>query len=259
MQNRYAGDVGDFGKFGFLRYLLALGEWRLGVGWYLFPDEKHTDDGRFIQYIGKSFFSECDADLHEKLKRIVQNSRSVFALERSGILDDNTLYYSECVDFYRQFPGQKKEHKEKRLELRECWLDDAVKRLNKCNAIFLDPDNGLEVHSCPKLSQAKSGKYAYYSEIKALFRGKEICIIYHHLNRHKNHGSHQKQMKDRAISLRREIDPSGKIFAIRYRPYSPRAFFVLCNQQSEELIQHGIKRFMETPWNAHWDSFYKEN
>ena len=37
MQNRYAGDVGDFGKIGLLRQLAAAG-YHIGVNWYLAPD-----------------------------------------------------------------------------------------------------------------------------------------------------------------------------------------------------------------------------
>lgn len=258
MQNRYAGDIGDFGKFGFLRSLLGSSEWRLGVVWYLFPDEKQTADGRFTQYLDKTHFKECDTDLHDKLARIVQGSRSVSALEQSGILSDNTLYYSECVDFYHKFPGQEKENKERRLVSRERWLKNAVERLKVCDAIFLDPDNGLEVVSCPK-SYAKSGKYAYYSEVRELFQNKEICIIYHHLNRHGKHGPHHKQITDRVIDLRREIEPSGRIFAIRCRPYSPRAYFVLCTKESDGEIHRRIKIFIQTRWRMYWDNLYEES
>lgn len=37
MQNRFAGDIGDYGKYGLLRALAKL-PLRLGVIWYLTPD-----------------------------------------------------------------------------------------------------------------------------------------------------------------------------------------------------------------------------
>ena len=37
MQNRYAGDIGDFGKLGLLRTLYAAG-FSVGVNWYLNPN-----------------------------------------------------------------------------------------------------------------------------------------------------------------------------------------------------------------------------
>jgi len=39
MQNRYVGDIGDLLKLGILRALSP--GYRLGVAWWLFPDERH--------------------------------------------------------------------------------------------------------------------------------------------------------------------------------------------------------------------------
>ena len=49
MQNRYTGDIGDFAKYGLLR-ALSKGK-RLGVAWYLYPDEEDNTDGRHIDYL----------------------------------------------------------------------------------------------------------------------------------------------------------------------------------------------------------------
>lgn len=257
MQNRYVGDIGDFGKFGFLRNLVGSVDWKLGVVWYLFPDENHNDDGRFIKYLNKSEFSNCDVDLHVKLEKIVSAERSIFALEKAEILSPNTVYYSETVDFYKQFPGQTKINKEKRLKYREKWLSEALKKTQQCNAIFLDPDNGLEIDSCRKLTQKRTGKYAYFNEIKELFKDKNICIIYHHLNRHRVHGTHADQISNRVISLRQKINPTGKIFAIRYK-HSPRAYFMLCSKSVESDVQQRIKTFLKSNWARHWDNYYEE-
>lgn len=51
MQNRYTGDIGDFAKYGLLR---ALGEGnKLGIVWYLYPDESHNEDGKHTAYLTK--------------------------------------------------------------------------------------------------------------------------------------------------------------------------------------------------------------
>ena len=41
MQDRYTGDIGDFGKLGLLRVLQAQGL-TIGVNWYLTPDKAIT-------------------------------------------------------------------------------------------------------------------------------------------------------------------------------------------------------------------------
>lgn len=55
MQDRYAGDLGDFLKFGLLQHLCGgdsnAAALQLGVVWYLVPDECHNDDGKHIAYL----------------------------------------------------------------------------------------------------------------------------------------------------------------------------------------------------------------
>ncbi len=57
MQDRYVGDVGDFGKYGLLRSLCRGDEHgaalRLGVLWYRFDGDDSTaaNDGRHTDYL----------------------------------------------------------------------------------------------------------------------------------------------------------------------------------------------------------------
>jgi hypothetical protein len=76
MQNRYAGDVGDFMKFGLLRHLAAPPEaggagLSVGLNWYLAPDEDHNADGKHIAYLDPSnrqhqSLAACNSDLMER-------------------------------------------------------------------------------------------------------------------------------------------------------------------------------------------------
>jgi len=59
MQDRYAGDVGDFGKFGMLRCIENTGL-RVGVNWYLVGDESHNNDGKHIGYLEDDKYRGCD-------------------------------------------------------------------------------------------------------------------------------------------------------------------------------------------------------
>ena len=91
MQNRYVGDVGDFGKYGLLRALcLPDGDknpaLKLGVVWYLTSDETHNNDGRHIGYLEPTpenllAFRACDPDLYDGLRKIVSTgNRNVSAV-----------------------------------------------------------------------------------------------------------------------------------------------------------------------------------
>jgi len=257
MQDRYAGDVGDFGKFSLLKFLFSREGYQLGVVWYLFPDESTNADGKHTDYVTKTPFLACDEHLCKKLSSIVSTERSVRSLAQGKLLKKDTVYFSEQLDFHLSHPTQSKADKTFRESHRENWLRRAVATMASCNVVFLDPDNGLEIDSCKKRSQLKAGKYTYYSEVTALARGKLVCVIYHHLNRHKNHGPHEFQIQYRTQELRRRVAPDGAIFALRYRPYSPRAYFLLTSKRAESTIRTKVKDFMRGPCGVHWDNYFE--
>jgi len=255
MQDRYAGDVGDFGKFALLRYLFVNTSHKIGVIWYLFPDESHNNDGGHIGYVNERRFLDCDKDLCERLKKVLAGKRSVASLEKAGLLPDDTVYFSELLDFHLRYSSQSHKDKEERELRRKDWLKNANQSILDCNVVFLDPDNGLQIASCPKINQIRSGKFSYYSDISVLSKDKHVCVIYHHLNRHINHGTHSDQIKTRVGELREQIKPTGQIFALRFRPYSPRAYFILTDSQEESTMKKRIRDFLQSPCSKHWDSY----
>lgn len=75
MQDRYAGDVGDFVKLGLLR-AISPGKW-LSVAWYRFPDESHNGDGRHVGHLDQQQKYEA---LDPHLKDVVNRERSIASL-----------------------------------------------------------------------------------------------------------------------------------------------------------------------------------
>jgi hypothetical protein len=254
MQDRYAGDVGDFGKFGLLRHLLHAQAWRLGVVWYLYPDEQHNADGRHIAYLDKAAFRDCDAALHEALAGVVRRGRSVAALQRAALLPRDTVYYDAPLDFHLRFAGRQRAGREARRRARQDWLRSACEMTRVCDALFVDPDNGLEIASCAHRHLVCAGKYAFYDEIAQLAAGKALCVVYHHLNRSGRHGGHAAQIRRRMLELRTRVRPHGAIFALRYRAYSPRAYFLLCDGQCDKFVAERLDEMMRGPWAPHWDN-----
>ena len=49
MQNRYVGDIGDYGKYSLLK-ALAGSDLSLGILWYLNEAEEENGDGRYTTY-----------------------------------------------------------------------------------------------------------------------------------------------------------------------------------------------------------------
>ena len=86
MQNRYVGDIGDYLKLGILRALSP--GYRMGIAWWLYPDESHNRDGRHIGYLHRpDRWQHYDPKLFDALAQIVSTGhRDIRALEEVGLL-----------------------------------------------------------------------------------------------------------------------------------------------------------------------------
>ena len=172
MQDRYAGDVGDFGKIGLLKCLQAQG-FNIGVNWYRVPTLKaeKNKDGLFKQDDGKylvpASIAECDLPLAKKLTEIATGNRSVEAIQKADLIP-NAVYYSDYLT----------------VEDRARWHEKAKETLSGADLVFMDPDNGLLVDSVGKNS-ARSIKYAFYEEVKDYFDSGKSVLVYNHRCRKK--------------------------------------------------------------------------
>lgn len=208
MQNRYAGDIGDFVKLALLRALAPDGG--LGVCWYLFPDESHNSDGKHTAYLNRpERWRHLDPELFDALTRVVAKDRSVAALERSGVL--GAVYHSEPAPG-RDAPASV------RSELRHRWFEGVLAGLAGTQIVFADPDNGLVDDGPERRRRPVFGKQMPLSEALRLTEGR-TGVIYHHNTRYA--GGH-----DREVGFWRErLGPDT--LAVRASAYSCRTFFIV--------------------------------
>ncbi len=228
MQNRYAGDIGDYGKLGLLRSLSRTGL-RIGVNWYLTPDEDHNGDGRYTDY---DSFRSCDEELWQKLMEIAAGQRSVAALENADLLD--AAYYHEVLDLGKTTD---------RSRVRERWHSDALARLADADIVFLDPDNGLMVKSAERTSRAN--KYVELAEIADYCRRRASVIWYQHKARYQN--SHYRD-QFRGILGREEFRNMSGI-GLMFTRVSQRYYFILTQPEHRDIIRGQVDCFLESPWN----------
>lgn len=128
MQDRYAGDVGDFVKLGLLR-ALSSGR-RLGVAWYRYPDESHNGDGRHITYLDQpQRYEHLDPVLFSHLRNITRDARSINSL--LPVLED-AVSSDESVDSSMVAPRE-------RRNWRTAWFQRVMERLSTCDLVFADP------------------------------------------------------------------------------------------------------------------------
>lgn len=236
MQNRYAGDVGDFGKLGLLRFLEKQ-ELKIGVNWYLTADETHNDDGKFVQYTTNKAYVGCDDDLINALSSIIENNvRSVSALEEKNLLK-NSSYYAEEI----KCPSQAIK------EFRASWHKEALAQLKDSDIVFLDPDNGLLPKTKSKGSK-KSIKYVFPEEIIDYYEQGHSVIFY-------NHRTHEKEN----IYLERFHDlfqseelRNAEKKVLTFCRYSLRDYVFIIQPKHSKTINNAILHFLETNWQRHF-------
>lgn len=256
MQDCYVGDIGDFGKYGLLRALAAHGL-RLGVVWYLNPDEagqteegEITGDGSLIKYLreDKARLRECDPCLYDTLQEMVleDNDRRVAAVRQRGILPDSTTYHESPLSF-THMPGIGQDAKQTRLDHRAHWLETALEVTEGSDVVFLDPDNGLAGKSAgPHTKQGQ--KFAYMSEVGRWIDRGQSTIVYHHCGRQA--GGMDRLASNWASHLRSELNPDW-VRTLCFHRQSARFYFILgCGEQAQALNM-AVDAFMESPWASH--------
>jgi hypothetical protein len=120
MQDRYAGDIGDYFKFALLRCLEpGASRQTLGVAWYRVPNEQGNEDGKYTLYTeNPDYWRGLCLAIFTELARIARDGagRSVAALQATGLLG-KTVFHSDYV------PTPAAAHRERE---RGKWFKDVV-------------------------------------------------------------------------------------------------------------------------------------
>ncbi|MBE0580150.1 hypothetical protein [Devosia sp.] len=208
MQNRYAADIGDYIKLALLRHLSA-GR-KLGIAWYLYPDEGHNGDGKHTRYLSDSErWRALDPSLFDALGTVASGTRSVAALQASGAIQATAICNRPIVS-----DALSKD----RSAARASWFAHNLTELEQCDLVLADPDNGIIDDSDHRRGQPGFGKQMPLSEVLALAAGRS-AVIYHHNTRFK--GGHHKEVDHWLAQL------GLNAIAVRANAYSCRTFFIV--------------------------------
>ena len=251
MQNRYVGDIGDFGKYGLLRYLVGMFDCekrlRLGVLWYLVSDEFHNNDGAKTQYLFQSDsvqFEACDSPLYQALRSVVTtSSRSVEATQGLNVLPPDTAFAAEPLVMT---PNGKRKTVQNRLERRQRWVERSHKATETCDIVFADPDNGLE---CPSVQphDLRGPKYAFIEDLSPIIARGQSLVVYHHTCRK---GTAEAQVRSKLRALRLGANQSA--FGLLFRRGSSRAFLIFPVDEHKRLLKDRVRSMLDSPWNKHF-------
>ncbi len=228
MQNKFVGDVGDFGKYGLLRTLCGR-DLRLGVVWCFVRD-------RGIEYLERpGRFKDCDASLFEALDQLVRSCRRrLETVEESEILPEGTVFCRQPVPT--------------RLEKRKAWAHQASEETKHCDLVFLDPDNGLRAD--PLIGDKVSARYVYYKDLEPFLRQSQTLVIYHDLGRVRKEAE-KTEVDSHASALRSRGNIVGDIWALRWGAFLRRAYFIITNGREADL-EPRIRALLSGRWGQHF-------
>ncbi len=200
MQDRWVGNVGDFGKIALLRHLM--GGRRLAICWYVTRQRNEpARDDRYFAYLERpDEFRHFAPEIYDALRAIVHGARpdpsGITALQASGLLE-GALYHSIVVP--------------QRVLRRKSWGEELVRAIDDADFVFLDPDNGLQ-------GKRLTPKHVALAEIAALRRPQRMIILG---QRQSGRRSEPKYLAECMRSL-----GCARIELIRFRLVSSRFYIV---------------------------------
>jgi len=213
---------------------LAGSDLRLGVNWYLNGDEETNSDGKFVRYYRLRFM---DPQLFDSLVAVGSSeSRGVAKLERSNLVPRGSIFYS------RPLPRRELGFAQRGAARRQ-WFANGFEALQTANIVFCDPDNGIASSRISE-SSTQASKYALASEIDTHLDAGQSVIVYQHQTRRK--GGVEAEIQHWAA---RFVPRCPSAFAVVFRPYSVRIYFVLPSECHRHLLRERTTSMIAGGWS----------
>jgi hypothetical protein len=214
MQDKYVGDINDYYKFLFLDEILP-NNTKLGINWFYHKIEREdNNDGK------KSIPDYIEDKFSIELKKIY---KSIKSLEKCNFYGYKVKFYSEVLE-----PNFN----------RNNWFSNSRSKLNECDVIFCDPDNGIEVASYGVLNKI-AHKFIYINEIEKYYEDSKNIIIYQHLSRMK----FEKFCEEKVLNIINNTKIKSEEIEIFYNEKKSVIFIVINNPNSNIKFNSNIKYF----------------
>lgn len=259
MQDRYTGDVGDFAKYGLLRYLVGdpPEHIRLGIHWCLtLPEDNNDGDDRsYLADVAE--FQQSDPPLYAFLQTIQRGDelqpnelpREVNTIEEGPVFADDTLFFNEILSF-DGFPEGYAAAIQQRLTHRQAWLYRAVCKLMDAKIVFFDPDMGFE-RGEPR-HRNEGPKYTYYDELELYVNRGQTLVVYQTGNRERGGVEHHLRNLMRILK-QQHGDRIGVPYCCKFRRGRTRSFIILPVGETGDLVRASAVAMMANPlWQPHF-------
>ena len=233
MKNQYFGDVGDYGKYGLLRYLAGYGI-TIAINWYLTADDE-SNDGNIRGYFAKEKNRIYDPELFDVLKAMCDRKQKDVSLFATLRMIPSAIYFNKTVEPVLSTLTRS----EKRAE-RERWHREAHDACGGAILVFLDPDNGLR--SGTPSAKKDSVKYVYSSEAADYYERGQDVVYYCHKGRRTD------AQWEKAKHLMQADCPSAVLMGVTYHRGTQRSYIFVIHPEREHLYRDLLNSFLETKW-----------
>ena len=242
MKNQYIGDIGDYGKYGLLRFLAKSGI-KIGINWYLTKNDG-SSDGRFTEYLKHPEERIYDPELFDALQRITNlPDKNIKMIEQSGIIPK--------ADFYSDFLNSQVLKPNARALNRELWFNNSTLILGDADIIFADPDNGISYRKSARTKD--SDKFILPEEVSYYYHGGKNVVFYCHKGRRK-----QDAWELAKIQIREYIR-DAQILAVTYHRGTQRSYIFVLHPDCYLKYEQILTDFLASDWGRmfSWEPIQK--
>ena len=239
MKNQYVGDIGDYGKYGLLRFIASRGI-KIGVNWYL-TENDGSSDGKFTDYLKCPEERIYDEKLFDALQGIAgRPDKTVNMIEQAGLIP-GAVFYSETL----RSSSLKLNERE---ESRKTWFDNTSELFNAVDLLFADPDNGI---SYKKSARTKdSEKFIFPEEVEKYYeRGKDVVFYCHR-------GRRSQADWEKAKVQIKEYIRDAQVLAVTCHRGTQRSYIFVLHPDCFLKYKQILTDFLKSPWEKMftWES-----
>ena len=231
MKNQYVCDIGDYGKYGLLRFLAGHGI-KIGVNWYLTKNDESAD-GKFTDYLMRPEERIYDPELFDVLQEVAgRPDKTVNMIEQAGIIP------GAC--FFGEYLKSSSLEVHAREMVRRLWFNNSTLLLKDADLIFADPDNGISYRKTAKTKDSE--KFILPKEVVDYYESGRNVVFYCHKGRRK-----QEDWEQAKVQIRDYIR-DAQILAVTFHRGTQRSYIFVLHPDCYLEYERILTAFLDSVW-----------
>ena len=233
MKNQYVGDIGDYGKYGLLRFLASYGI-KIGVNWFLTENDGSTD-GKFTTYLKNPADRVYDPELFDALQNIADHpDKTVKMIKQAGIIPD--------AEFFGEMLKSSSLKADAREWNRRLWFNNSTLMLGNAELIFADPDNGISYRKTARTKDSE--KFILPEDVAEYYNSGRNVVYYCHKGRRK-----QEAWEQAKAEIRNHIR-DAQILAVTFHTGTQRSYIFVLHPDCYMRYEKIITAFLDSEWGS---------